>query len=68
MPRQNIRDQVSAMLHGRVVLHSEKPVDNLVLFSIPVFLLSIVIEYRLSKGRRDVVGYEVRDTFASRTS
>nr|HEX4317853.1 sterol desaturase family protein [Kofleriaceae bacterium] len=39
----------------------------LVLASIPMFLAAIVVEARLERGRRDVVGYEIRDTFASLT-
>ena len=41
--------------------------DNLVLYSIPLFLASIVLERWLTARRRDVIGYEVRDTFASLT-
>jgi sterol desaturase/sphingolipid hydroxylase (fatty acid hydroxylase superfamily) len=45
----------------------QKRVDNIVLFSIPLFVLSMVFEGWRLRRRRDLIGYDARDTFASLT-
>src|SRR5690242_10694909 len=40
-------------------------VSNLVLYSIPVFIIAMVIEGVWARGRAGIMGYEKRDTAAS---
>jgi sterol desaturase/sphingolipid hydroxylase (fatty acid hydroxylase superfamily) len=42
-------------------------VSNLVLYAIPVFVVSVVIEALLARQHRELKGYELRDTTASLT-
>ena len=39
--------------------------SNLVLYSIPAFVVLVLLEVAWAKRHREVVGYETRDTFAS---
>src|SRR5512140_277874 len=56
---------MAGTLAGRASVSKERAVSNLVLYSIPVFILAMVIEGLWARRHPEVVGYERRDTVAS---
>lgn len=65
MTREDIRDQVSAMLGHGAYYRRKSPVSNLVLYSIPAFLVLIVLEVLWARRHPEHRGYERHDTVAS---
>jgi sterol desaturase/sphingolipid hydroxylase (fatty acid hydroxylase superfamily) len=73
VPSEDVRDDVATVLsHGgysRLPLRCGKGprVSNLVLFSIPLFILAMIVEGQWSRrqSKKPIAGYETRDTIAS---